>query len=85
MDVEKPKEIVGEVVHEVEHIVEEVVHEVEHVVEEVVHEVEHVVEEVERGEDERTPLFLGLGLMVVLGILAAILMAIAFLVYALAR
>ena len=74
MDVEKPKEIVDEVVHEVEHIVEE-----------VAHEVEHIVEEVERGEDERTPLFLGLGLMVVLGILAAILMVIAFLVYALAR
>ena len=55
------------------------------IVGEVVHEVEHIVEEVERGEDERTPLFLGLGLMVVLGILAAILMAIAFLVYALAR
>ncbi len=50
----------------------------------VVHEVEHVVEEVERGEDEKTPLFLGLGLMVVLGIAVAILMAIAFLVYALA-
>ena len=74
MDIEKPKEIVGEVVHEVEHVVEE-----------VVHEVEHIVEEVERGEDERTPLFLGLGLMVVLGVAAAILMTIAFVVYALAR
>jgi hypothetical protein len=62
MDAEKPKEIV----------------------EDVVHEVEHIVEEVERGETEATPLFLGLGLMVVLGIIAAILMAIAFLVYALA-
>ena len=62
MDAEKPKEII----------------------EDVVHEIEHVVEEVERGEDERTPLFLGLGLMVVLGIAVAILMGIAFLVYALA-
>jgi hypothetical protein len=73
MDIDKPKELVGEVVHEVEHVVEE-----------VVHEVEHIVEEVERGEDERTPLFLGLGLMVALGVVAAVLMAIAFLVYALA-
>ena len=47
--------------------------------------VEHVVEEVDRGEDERTPLFLGLGLTVVLGIAVAILIGIAFLVYALAR
>jgi hypothetical protein len=81
MDVEKPKEIVEEVVHQVEHIVEKP----KEIVEEVVHEVEHIVEEVERGEDERTPLFLGLGLMVVLGFLAAILMTIAFVVYALAR
>ena len=74
MDVEKPKELVEEVVHEVEHLAEE-----------LVHEVEHVVEEVERGESEATPLFLGLGLMIILGIIAATLIGIAFLVYALAH